>query len=79
MLNKQEQLVDKIYSDEELSAYSEEMYNDNYNHAIIVDSNFGKQYFKYLAANQKQRYKSESNIVIQGGVYSNGSKELRDI
>jgi hypothetical protein len=46
---------------------------------IWVDSPLGIQYFKLLSLEQKKSNKEKINLVIQGGVYSSGKEEPRDI
>lgn len=53
MISKEEQVLDKIYTDEELERFSQEMYENN--SPLIVDSPFGKQYFSFLQKRQNSK------------------------
>ncbi len=73
MLNKNEQMIDAIWTDEDLKKISQELYDAEYKDSIVVDSPFGKQYFNYLSRVQREK-KSTNNILIKGGVYSSGQQ-----
>lgn len=55
MLSREEQKINKIYSDEELERFSQEMFNSEAMIPLIVDSHFGIQYFKYIDKASRKR------------------------
>lgn len=48
MLTKEQQMEDKIWLESDLQKVNAERYDNDYADVLIVDSPFGKQYFRWL-------------------------------
>lgn len=59
MFSKEQQMQDKIYTEDELHEYNLERHNNGYTDVLVADSPFGKQYFRWL---ETQRIKDNRII-----------------
>lgn len=57
MLNREQQFENKIWRESEFTEFGDERHNNGYTDILVQDSPFGKQYFEWMASQQKKKIK----------------------